>query len=334
MINKYLEKIASKSSKENTDNTYAQAVIGAGAISQSRQRLLGYHTLFHGTDKATASIIKNQGFDPKHGGSGSAKIHGGSKFAINSKDKIHVTKNPIVAAFFANYKSKAGGKPSIVKARVSHKMWNNMERDPDMNSSKAMAATTKHKIGPQFVAGGSTSKGASGFLKLHHLKNYYSTRSGAARGLRGLGLLAGGLGLSTSAIKTVKNRPSLEKEASSLKTLLGSNIATSRAYERKAGKLIRKIHNKFNNTSGPISEKSIKTGDKVIASLNKAHVNTHTEKGNTIRAHGSLGGILGAGLAAYHADEGHKTISAVKGGLLGTVTGRMGGAGLASFRSR
>lgn len=334
MINKYLEKIANNPKKDNNSNTVAQGVIGLGAISQSRQRLLGYHTIFHGTDKATASTIKEHGFDPKHGGSGAAKIHGSGRFVANSSGKVHVTKNPIIAGFFANYKSKAGGKPSIVKARVSHKMWNKMEVDPDMHSSKANAATTKHKIGPQFVSGGSTSKGASGFMKLHHLKNYYSTRSGAARGLRGLGLLAGGVGLSTSAAKTVSSKYSHEKTSSYLKTLAGSNVAASVAYERKAGKLIRKIHTRLNKISGPVSDAALKTEGKVRAAINKSSRNTTMELGNTIRAHSHLGGIAGAAVGAYHADEGNKTINAVKGGIFGTIAGRMNGVGIGSFRAR
>lgn len=208
-MNKYLEKIASNQINRDDISTGKSVVVGgvgAAVAKESGQRLLGYHTVYHGTDRATAKIIKQKGFDPKHGGSGAAKVHGSERFARNSAGKVHVTKNPIVASFFANYKSKAGGSPHIVKARVSDKMWNNMERDPDMNGSKETAATSKHKIGSQFVAGGKDSKGAAAFLKARHLKNYYSTGAGLRRAGTGAAMLAGGVGALSIAAKNLRKK--------------------------------------------------------------------------------------------------------------------------------
>lgn len=208
MTNKYLEKIAETTEKNNTKrNSLLLGGAGALSIHNAPQRLLGYHEVFHGTNSNAAKEILKHGLDPSFGGSGAAKVSP-EFFGLQSKGKIHVTKSPLTAAIFSGWSTFTADKfgpggfkdnlptttPSIIKARISDKVWNNMKIDSHAGSSKRKAATSTHKISSKFISGSEDYAGLKPFLKARHLKNYYGTTAGKLRALRGVGMLAGGAG--------------------------------------------------------------------------------------------------------------------------------------------
>jgi hypothetical protein len=209
MTNKYLEKIAEQ---EDKAKTAAKAGVGLAIASGSSQRLLGYHTVYHGTTHANAQSIRKNGFDPKEGGGpkGSSHAHynptSAEAFKKNSKGKIHVTKSPIMAGMFAGFNTQMKGTmPGFVKARVSDKMYKTFKTDYDAGIDKDMASTTKHKISSKFVAGGKGSAGPAAFMKKRHLKAYYATDAGKSRAARGAAMLIGGLGIAAHYGSKLKN---------------------------------------------------------------------------------------------------------------------------------
>lgn len=202
-MNKYLEKIAKAASESEDSGTkkpglagrVAEGALGARLAMEAPQKLMGYHTVYHGTSKANADSIRKTGLDPKHGGgptgAGAGINHSG--FLETSKGKVHVTKGPITAAMFSGFSSAATKtRPSIVKARISDKMWDKFKLDPDAGAYKRQAATTTKKIGSNFISGGEGSKGRSMFLTKERLGDYYGSKAGKVRALKGVGLLAGG----------------------------------------------------------------------------------------------------------------------------------------------
>jgi hypothetical protein len=207
-MNKYLEKIA-KTLTENDDsgkiNHKLEAGLGATAIISAPKRLLGYHTIYHGTSAENAKSIRENGFDPNRGGSGAAKLHGSERYIRESSNKIHVTKKLSNAVMFAGYNSMKSGKaPGIVAARVSDKTWQNMKADPDMGNLKYGAATTKHKIDSKYIVGGKDGVGISGMLNKRRLGNYYRSAEGKSRALRGVALATAGAGLIMHAANSSK----------------------------------------------------------------------------------------------------------------------------------
>lgn len=201
-MNKYLEKIAAAASDDKYGNMALEGAVGAGLAKGAPQRLLGYHTVYHGTSKTNAEAIRKEGFKTKYGGgeNGASQAHPSKTskevFSERSKGKIHVSKNPFVAGQFAGFQAaRRSTQPGMVKARVSDKMWKSFQRDDDVAGkfgSKDTAATTTHNIGSQFVAGGKNSKGAFAFLKKRHLEGYYGSASGRARAGKGAAMLVGG----------------------------------------------------------------------------------------------------------------------------------------------
>jgi hypothetical protein len=113
-MNKYLEKIAKNTEKNK--NLKAGLEVGAGgyALSQSADKVLGYHNLHHGTSKSNAENIMKEGFKPSAGGSGAAKHSGSSEFVDQSKGKVHFTKDKHTARFFAGYTEHAEANPTPV----------------------------------------------------------------------------------------------------------------------------------------------------------------------------------------------------------------------------
>lgn len=211
-MNKYLEKIASSLNSSDKKSIAAEGLAGAAIASGSSQRMLGYHTVYHGTTKKNADLIRQHGFDPSKGGGpgGASAVHPSNfsrdKFTKRSQGKVHVTKKIGVAGMFAGFQSaKRQEMPGFVKARVSDKMWKTFKADPDMagpkGSSKEIAATTKHKIMSKLVAGGKGSKGPLAFMNKRHLVQYYADTHNKVRGLKGLGMLATGGSLIAHAAK-------------------------------------------------------------------------------------------------------------------------------------
>jgi hypothetical protein len=215
-MNKYLEKIAAATGDDKYGNMALEGAVGAGLAKGAPQRLLGYHTVYHGTSKANAEAIRKEGFKTKHGGGahGASSAHPSKTsqevFTERSKGKIHVTKNPFVAGQFAGFQAaRRNTQPGMVKARVSDKMWKSFKRDDDVAGtfgSKDTAATTTHDIKPQFVAGGKGSKGAFAFLKKRHLESYYGNSAGRTRAGKGAAMLVGGGALLAHALSRAHSK--------------------------------------------------------------------------------------------------------------------------------
>lgn len=227
MANKYLEKIAEESKKPGIIRTTAEAGAGAYALSKVPQRMLGYHTVYHGTSKDRANSINREGYlNPKHGGSGAAshidKTTGSKHEATSqSSGKVHVTKSKQTAKFFAGYTEHAdknpatatnngskklaedfvagfknqitGRKGEVLKSRVSHGAWEkDFEKDPHMSGPKSKAATTTKKV--------KLNRPIKDFATMSNLKKYYGSKSGRINTLKGVGLALGGGALMAHAI--------------------------------------------------------------------------------------------------------------------------------------
>lgn len=165
-----MEKIASKQKSKTSPvkETFA-AGVGASLVTKAPEKLLGYHTVYHGTSNKNAEKIKEHGFDPSHGGTRSAKLR--ERYVENSKGKMHFTKNRASAAGYAGdiglhlraaarknpeapdidsaiakgYKDYLfRGKGKIVKARIPHKMWQKMDFDFDSYSGAEHLAKDRY----------------------------------------------------------------------------------------------------------------------------------------------------------------------------------------------
>lgn len=233
-MNRYLEKIAKTEDKKSKVKDAASVGAGAYLLNKAPQRLLGYHTVYHGTTNENAASIRNKGFDPSKGGSGASTLN--SHYTAESRGKIHVTKTKLSArryagdlggkikaekaknpqnprkmrTIFSAMKDSYTGKGSVVKARVSHNQWERMNVDRDsshgapensfMNERmKERAATSNNKIRKRYVTG-SGSGGAAQFATKNNLKRYLSNRAGRIRALGGVGQLAAGSALIASTV--------------------------------------------------------------------------------------------------------------------------------------
>lgn len=192
----------------------ATAVLAGKGVAP---RVLGYHTVSHGTSNETARKIKKEGFDPKKGGSGAGTHAAGTEdrsamFKEQSANKVHVTKNPVTSRLFAGATEakrvpqlKDLVKGTVVKARVTDQHFRTMKRDPHMgNGPKWAAATTHHKIPAHQVVGGVGDKGIKGVVNKNTLRKYYASASGKGRALRGVALAGLAAHGAHKAYKSVK----------------------------------------------------------------------------------------------------------------------------------
>lgn len=230
-MNKYLEKIAEDLKKKDSySGIGAEAAAGGAAASMAPSRVLGYHTVYHGTSKPNAAEIKKHGFDPRKGGTGAAGHSHMEDYIEASQGKVHVTKFKPVANFFAGFTQHATERPTInpankhsdkinrmvaghknmftgrigetVKARVSDMAWRkDFEPDPDMGLNKSTAATTEKKIGTKSI-----NRTRSSFANKEHLSKYLSDKAGKVRALKGVGLGIAGAGMLAHAVKRIKDK--------------------------------------------------------------------------------------------------------------------------------
>ena len=205
---------------KDTKNGVAGAVGATALTPHAVRRLLGYHVVRHGTSEESAAAVRKQGFDLKKGGSGAGTHAAGSeerarKFQRESKGKIHVTKNPIIARAFAGMTQDRTANPSVktiarsgevLKARVSHAHWQGMKKDVHINGSKFDAATTHHKIPASQVIGGEGDKGIRGVVNKNTLRKYYSNPANHGRIARGAILASGVAGGVYNAAKAIQKR--------------------------------------------------------------------------------------------------------------------------------
>lgn len=195
--------------------------VGATVLApHATRRLLGYHVVRHGTSSENAAKVKEHGFDPKKGGTGAGTHAAGSKeraakFQRESKGKIHVTKNPIIARMFAGMTHDKTAKPSVktvlrsgsvLRARVSHQHFEAMKKDKHMSGSKFHAATTHHKIPASQVIGSAHDKGVKAVVNKNTLRKYYKNPANHGRIARGVILGSGVVGGLADAAKAIMRK--------------------------------------------------------------------------------------------------------------------------------
>lgn len=233
MSNIFLEKIASQKNPDKKSTPVTNALlagVGAHTALQGPQKLLGYHTVYHGTPSASAARnIKENGLKKSYGGTAGSKISaGGGRFEQVAKEHVYVTKSKNVARTFAGNSAKyinehghashkAGlaamkdyftGEGKVLKARIPHNVYiKRHELDPDSfdwvtratnpkDKLKDIASRTKGDISSKYISGGRGSKGAATFLHKNHLRRYYKSASGRARAAVGAAEVVGGTALS------------------------------------------------------------------------------------------------------------------------------------------
>lgn len=168
-------------------NFEQEKVLGAtalaiGGAAGAPSRLLGYHTVYHGT-KVPHGKIHKEGLKPSYGGTGgsSPEINGGHDTYMNrSKGRIHVTKKPFFASMYGER----------IKAHLSDAQWRSFKEDVTHRMGKDFAATTHHQIPPRQIKGSPEYKGIRGVVTKNTLRKYYSSKEGVKRGLSGLGMAA------------------------------------------------------------------------------------------------------------------------------------------------
>lgn len=209
---------------KNTRDGVAGAVGATVLAPHAARRLLGYHVVRHGTSNENATNIKQQGFDPKKGGTGAGLHAAGSakraaKFQAESRGKIHVTKNPLVARAFAGMTNERTANPrvgtlatsgTVLKARISHAHWENMQADKHIRVGKKnfkwMGSTTIHRIPAAQVIGGAHDKGLKAVVNRNTLRQYYKNSTNHGRIARGVVLASGVAGGLAEAAKAIHKR--------------------------------------------------------------------------------------------------------------------------------
>lgn len=221
-MNPYLVKIASKRKYSPAAETVA-AGAGAAVISTSPSRMLGYHTVYHGTSSTAAEGIRKNGFLPGLGGTGAATVN--PRYTENSKGKVHFTKTKLSARMYSGDPASAlkkvhtgeyskgealskilkdsFTKGKVVKSKIPHSMWRRMDVDADSSRGapdhpvvqelmKERASTYSKRVSPTFVEGSSSYGGRSMYATKKNLKRYLSSASGMSRAAGGVARL--GLG--------------------------------------------------------------------------------------------------------------------------------------------
>lgn len=230
ITNDYLDKSAAEKKLRNRFTGTAEiagAAYGVGHLRDAPSKLLGYHTMYHGTSKENAKSILKNGLNKSKGGTRGSNVSGfgadvNKKFVDESKKHVYMTKSKFVGRTFAGDSAKHIDKHGVtakgtletlkdgfkngkvLKARVSHNTYTKgFQMDPDsfdhfteaMTSEeklKHIAARSKHNVGSQFFSGGKGNKGILGFASKNHLRKYYASKSGKIRALQGVAQLAGG----------------------------------------------------------------------------------------------------------------------------------------------
>ncbi len=176
---------------------------GLGILYGERDRLLGYHKIYHGTSRRAADAIALTGLDPNWGGKGGAAENAQrGDYVDNSQNKVHFTKLRRVAQGYADTVGTEGGK--VLTAYIPHSLWDEAQVDPDaswgLNRNKRVAATTHDAITVQNL-----KHQAMDYANMENLEAYLDTESGRERALSGLATaIAGGTALGLAAKKLAK----------------------------------------------------------------------------------------------------------------------------------
>lgn len=159
------------------------AALALGGAAGAPSRLLGYHTVYHGT-KVPHDKIRKEGLLPAFGGTGASGSTNNGVYANlykkRSTGRIHVTKSPFFARMYGN----------PVKAKLSDAQWRSFKEDITHNMGKDHASTTHHRIPAHQIKGGEGYRGIKGVVTKNTLRKYYTSKAGAKRALSGLGMAA------------------------------------------------------------------------------------------------------------------------------------------------
>lgn len=231
-MNTYLEKVAKSETYKKATATVGGAV-GLGLVHSSTGKILGYHTVRHGTTGEAAKSIKKDGLKASMGGTGASTMQ--DDYIHNSRGKVHVTKSRLMSHVYAGNIGKhakdldghgsharafgrilkdraVGGK--VVSARVSHSQWNRFKVDNDSTSPmdgseefrKGLGSTYSRDISSKQIKGGKGSKGILPYLSKKNMSRYLSTASGRARASVGAAQLVAGSGLAAYAAKRLTSK--------------------------------------------------------------------------------------------------------------------------------
>lgn len=128
----------------DTSNGVALASVAIGGVSlaSSVDRLTGMKTLYHGTSKANAEKIKEQGFKASMGGKGgSSEIIGHEGFIKGSAGYVHGTSIAPYANFYANLE----GDPKV-KSAMEDSFKGLYQLQEDLNSGKINIETYQKEM--------------------------------------------------------------------------------------------------------------------------------------------------------------------------------------------
>lgn len=220
-----------KSSAEDAEEDYlrpaaATALTGGGlglaASPTTRGRLFGFKRVYHGTLPEAAKAIREQGLDPKFGGTGASAAVDVKQYMDDSKGKVHVTPRRMNANPYAHQDRLKGseadmmrefalshfrptGRDRMITADIPSDMWDRFEVDPDAidpavrnivgdSMAKDVAARSEEAIDPRYIHNLSPARAVDRTLDLlKRFPDYVRARPGRF----GLGLA--GMGLGTAA---------------------------------------------------------------------------------------------------------------------------------------
>ena len=204
-----------KIARDNRDDNSGKKALAAGALAAatgnaSKSRVLGYHTVNHGTSNKNARAVKRSGaLKPSKGGS----VGGATESLKNTeardayrprvKGKVHVTKSPLHARVFAHMaESGEGGvtKGKLLRGKMSHNQWRKSVVDADVagpTGPKSIAATTTHRV---------KVDNSQKFATKKNLKRYLSSGSGKKRFASGLRLAAVSTGAALYGAKKLADK--------------------------------------------------------------------------------------------------------------------------------
>lgn len=223
-----------KSSKEDEAahvKATAAAALSAHNASKAPSRILGYHTVHHGTaSNANANNIREKGLKKSKGGMGVSanddahRTAGTSGHVARSKGNVYFTKNREQAYHYTKNGFGFGNGKGVITARISDDHYHNksksdsltkkLRRDAGVHSlertHKAAAAKSSKSISPSQIEGSSKYKGRKQFATAKNMKKYLGTGHGKIRFAAGVGnaavSAASGVYAARKGVEALKNK--------------------------------------------------------------------------------------------------------------------------------
>ena len=338
LLASFLEKLAERDTAANTANTEraenilaggAAAGLGGVAIANSKKHILGYSTVYHGTNSAAAKEnILQKGIRKSFAGTNVAAndMRAGAVAKEHIDGRIFTTTiKPYAERYTAEGFLNMPNKNNIVKAHVPYRGANRLPKDQifvdmadDVNKSpidRLLATATqkltkvyKHSIPSRFIEGSENYKGKAQFANINNLKRYLNQEGGKLRFGKGLATAALGIGAVGYGVDKMT-----DKVAGTYMEDTGVALGT------RSVNLKRMVSPSTGKIAPMISKSSIREPDPI----------TFKEKMQTV-GKGAVGALVGGALgSAIGKGNG-------RAALTGAITGSLGGvaAGLEKIRER